>query len=200
MVGFNRRFSPLFVDLKHRFAGGHAQAGHARYLVSAGRLDSGSWYANEELEGSRFAGEGGHFIDTLSWWFEAVPSEVYAVRGAGHDDLDITIRFADGSNATLSYVTSGNSRFAKETFDAAAGGRSARLDNFRRATVWSGRRRRVKRAGMQIDKGQRGELRSFVDAMRSGRPAPISIESLAATTRATLAVERSLDTGQPERL
>jgi len=120
--------------------------------------------------------------------------------GAGHDDLDITIRFADGSNATLSYVTSGNSRFAKETFDAAAGGRSARLDNFRRATVWSGRRRRVKRAGMQIDKGQRGELRSFIDALRSGRPSPISIESLAATTRATLAVERSLDTGQPERL
>ena len=58
----------------------------------------------------------------------------------------------------------------------------------------------MKRAGIQIDKGQRGELRSFIDAMRSGRPAPISIESLAATTRATLAVERSLDTGQPERL
>jgi hypothetical protein len=53
---------------------------------------------------------------------------------------------------------------------------------------------------MQIDKGQRAELRSFVDAMRSGRPAPISIASLAATTRATLAVQQSIDTGRPERL
>jgi predicted dehydrogenase len=198
MVGFNRRFSPLFVDLKRRFAT-RSQAGHARYLVSAGRLASDSWYANEDLEGSRFVGEGGHFIDTLSWWFDAAPTEVYAVRGAGNDDLDVTIRFADGSHATLGYVTGGNSRFAKETFDAAAGGRSARLDNFRRATVWSGRRRRVKRAGIQIDKGQRAELRSFIDAMRSGRPSPISIASLAATTRATLAVQRSLDTARPEQ-
>src|SRR4029079_378035 len=121
MVGFNRRFSPILVDMKRRF-GARTEPGYARYLVSAGRLDRGSWYANEDLEGSRFVGEGGHFVDTVSWWFDAEPLEVYAVKGAGHDDLDITIRFANGSNATLSYVTSGSTRFAKETFDAAAGG------------------------------------------------------------------------------
>jgi predicted dehydrogenase len=199
MVGFNRRFSPLFVDLKRRFAA-RSQPGTARYLVNAGRLDSGSWYANADLEGSRFTGEGGHFIDTLSWWFDSEPSDVFALRGPANDDVDVTLRFRDGSIATIAYVTGGNSRCAKETFDAAAGGRSARLDNFRRATVWSGRRRAVKRAGIAIDKGQRAELRSFLDAIRAGRPAPISIASLAATTRATLAVERSLDSGRPERL
>jgi predicted dehydrogenase/threonine dehydrogenase-like Zn-dependent dehydrogenase len=199
MVGFNRRFSRLFVELKRRFAV-RPEPGHARYLVSAGRLDSGSWYANEDLEGSRFVGEGGHFVDTLSWWFDAVPNEVYAVRGAGHDDVDATIRFDDGSIATLAYVASGSSRFPKETFDAAAGARSARLDNFRRATVWTGRRRHTRRAGLRVDKGQHAELRSFVDAMRAGRPSPIPIASLAATTRATLAVAASLASGQPERL
>lgn len=199
MVGFNRRFSPILVDLKRRFAAG-GLPGSARYLVNAGRLDAGSWYANEDLEGSRFVGEGGHFIDTLSWWFDATPTDVYAVSGHGNHDLDATLRFDDGSIATIAYVTSGNARFAKETVDAAAGGRSARLDNFRRATVWSGRRRAVKRAGTRIDKGQRDELRSFVDAMRAGRPSPIPIASLAATTRATLAVARSLNSGKPERL
>ena len=35
-----------------------------------------SWYRNEELEGSRFVGEGGHFVDTLSWWMGTDPVEV----------------------------------------------------------------------------------------------------------------------------
>ena len=38
----------------------------ARYLVNAGTLSADSWYGNEDLEGTRFAGEGGHFIDTLT--------------------------------------------------------------------------------------------------------------------------------------
>src|SRR5215475_8438617 len=55
MVGFNRRFAPLLADLK---AGFGAPAGSVtRYLISAGALEAGSWYANAELEGSRFAGE-----------------------------------------------------------------------------------------------------------------------------------------------
>ena len=65
MVGFNRRFAPLLVGMRERF-GPAGTPVSARYLVNAGRLAAGSWYLNEELEGSRFLGEGGHFIDTLS--------------------------------------------------------------------------------------------------------------------------------------
>ena len=75
MVGFNRRFAPLFTDLRKRL-GPFRGPVSARYLVNAGRLDPGSWYLNEELEGSRFAGEGGHFIDTLSALVGHDPVEV----------------------------------------------------------------------------------------------------------------------------
>ncbi len=199
MVGFNRRFAPLLTAMRARF-GGVTAPGSARYLVNAGPLEQGSWYSNEELEGSRFAGEGGHFIDTLSWWFDALPAQIYAVTGASGDDLVVTVAFDDDSIATISYVTDGNRRFPKETFDATAGGRSARLDNFKAATVWSGRRRRAQRSPMKIDKGQRAELDQFVAAARSGGPMPIPIASLVATTRATLAVNESLATGQPVAL
>ena len=145
MVGFNRRFAPLLTGMKSRFSP-DSTPGSARYLVNAGRLDHRSWYANENLEGSRFVGEGGHFIDTLSWWFDARPTEVHAVPGRHSDDVHATLRFDDGSVATVDYVTDGSSRFPKETFDAIGGGRSARLDNFKTATVWSGRRRSVQRA------------------------------------------------------
>src|SRR5262249_33973380 len=71
MVGFNRRFSPLLTSMRKGF-GAAAATASTRYLVNAGPLASGSWYLNEESEGSRFVGEGGHFIDTLAWWADSL--------------------------------------------------------------------------------------------------------------------------------
>ncbi len=199
MVGFNRRFAPLLVQLKARF--GLAGTGSAaRYLVNAGQLESGSWYLNDELEGKRFVGEGGHFIDTLSWWMDSLPAEVFAAPGVEHDDAAVTVRFTSGAVGTISYFTAGNSRYQKETLDATGGGRTARLDNFRRAAVWSGRRTNAIRSHGGQDKGQRHQVAEFVAACRTGSQMPISLESLLATTRATLAVGESLASGYPERV
>ncbi|HYK33964.1 MAG TPA: bi-domain-containing oxidoreductase [Streptosporangiaceae bacterium] len=199
MVGFNRRFAPLLVALKSQF--GSAGNGSAvRYLVNAGQLDSSSWYLNDELEGSRFTGEGGHFIDTLSWWMDSLPTEVFAAPGIERDDVAATMRFANGAVGTISYFTAGNSRYPKETLDATGGGRTARFDNFRRAALWSGRRNSATRSRGGQDKGQRNQVAEFVAACRSGSQMPISLESLLATTRATLAVGESLSSGKPERV
>jgi predicted dehydrogenase/threonine dehydrogenase-like Zn-dependent dehydrogenase len=198
MVGFNRRFAPLLVQLKSNFGAGTTST--ARYLVNAGTLDSDSWYRNEELEGSRFIGEGGHFIDTLSWWVDSLPEEVFAVPGLEHGDLQAVIRFANRSTATITYVTAGNARYPKETFDAAGNGRSARLDNFRQVVIWAGRRRETSRSRGRQDKGQRNQIAEFVAACCAGAPLPIPLESLLATTRATIAVSESLTSGRPERV
>jgi predicted dehydrogenase/threonine dehydrogenase-like Zn-dependent dehydrogenase len=197
MVGFNRRFAPLLLQMKTAF-GEAASSSHTRYLVNAGQLDADSWYLNAELEGSRFAGEGGHFVDTLSWWAGSRPTEVFAVGGPEAGDVQATLRFGNGSTAVISYTTAGNRRFPKETLDAAGGGRSARLDNFRQAAVWSGRRTNVMRSRGGQDKGQRQQVAAFVAACRTGAAMPISAESLFATTRATIAVDQSLVTGKPE--
>lgn len=196
MVGFNRRFSPLLVDLRSRFGPSSGPA-LVRYLVNAGQLEAGSWYQNAEGEGSRFEGEGGHFIDTISWWLDATPVEVHAVTTGAPNDLLITLRFDDGSIASIAYATNGSPRFPKETFEAVGGGRVARLDNFRHATVW-GRRPQRRWAKGGVDKGQRRQLELFVEAARSGGPMPIPFASLMATTRATLAATRSQGSRQPE--
>jgi predicted dehydrogenase/threonine dehydrogenase-like Zn-dependent dehydrogenase len=199
MVGFNRRFAPMLIRLKSLFE--QPGAGSVmHYLVNAGTLDADSWYRNQELAGSRFAGEGGHFIDALSWWAGSLPAHVYAAPGPEPDDVQATIRFQDGSTGTITYATGGNARYPKETLEAAGGGRSARLSNFRRATVWSGRQRTSLRSRGGQDKGQRAEIASFVEAVRTGAPMPISLDSLVATTRATLAVGESLSSGRPERV
>ena len=199
MVGFNRRFAPLVTELGARMACGRPATAPvaARYLVNAGRLAAGSWYLNEELAGSRFTGEGGHFIDTLSALVGADPVEVHAA-GTG-PDVHLTLRYGDGSVGAISYVTSGSPRFPKETVDVTAGGRTGVLENFRRVTVWSGKDKTVKRALGGQDKGQRAQLARFVEAVRSGAPMPIPLASLAATTRATLAAGTSLSTKRPWR-
>ena len=198
MVGFNRRFAPLLVHMRSKF-GQQSCSSATRYLVNAGPLAPDSWYGNEETEGSRFTGEGGHFIDTLSWWAGSLPEEVYAVRGPEKADVQATVRFQNGSCGTISYVTAGNPRYPKETLDAAAAGRSARLDNFKTATVWTGRRRSITRARGGQDKGQQSELERFVEAVLTGAPMPVPVDSLVATTKATIAVGESLLSGHPER-
>lgn len=198
MVGFNRRFSPMLQEMKKQFGKAPGPV-LARYLVNAGPLAHDSWYRNEELEGSRFAGEGGHFIDTISWWVGADPTEV-STLAAGDGNLQVSLGYPDGSLGTVTYFVDGHPRFPKETFEAASAGRVARLDNFKKAGVWSGRRVQRKLAMGAADKGQKAQVQAFLEAVRSGGPMPISLASLAATTRATLAAEASLASRGPEKL
>ncbi|HUN35743.1 MAG TPA: bi-domain-containing oxidoreductase [Trebonia sp.] len=199
MVGFNRRFAPLLTAMRKDF-GGSAATSNTRYLVNAGKLAADSWYLNEEAEGSRFTGEGGHFIDTLAWWTGSLIDEVYALRGPEKGDVQATFKFASGATGTIAYLTGGDSRFPKETMDVAGGGRNARLDNFRTATVWSSRGKSASKARGGQDKGQRAEMEQFVEAVRTGAPMPISADSLLSTTRATIAAGESLLSGKPERV
>ena len=127
------------------------------------------------------------------------PEEVYAVRGPEMADVQATVRFRNGSCGTIAYVTGGNPRYPKETLDAAADGRSARLDNFKATTVWTGRRRNTTHARGGQDKGQRAELQAFVEAVLNDAPMPIPVDSLVATTGATIAVGESLLSGHPEQ-
>ncbi|MEV6953700.1 bi-domain-containing oxidoreductase [Streptomyces sp. NPDC051183] len=198
-VGFNRRFAPLLREAGDRF-GARTGPASLRYLVNAGRLGHGSWYLQQGTEGSRFAGEGGHFIDTASWLLGADPVSVYAVTTPGNEDLQVVLRYPDGSTATISYVTTGASGFPKETLDLVADGKVLRFDDFVRASVYSRKRWVSSRLPKARDKGQSAELAAFVRAVRTGGPMPVPLESLVATTSATLAVQASLAAGAPVTL
>ena len=170
--------------MRKRF-GRSSEPTSARYLVNAGRLASDSWYRDAELEGSRFVGEGGHFVDTMSWWIGSDPVEVMTMCRRGPRELQVSLRYGDGSLATITYLTEAHRRFPKETFEASSGGRTARLDNFRRATVWSGAHLVPAVIWVHRTKGSGAQIAAFLYSVRTGGPMPISLESLTATTRAT---------------
>ena len=169
MVGFNRRFAPLLAKMKAEF-GPASSSSVTRYLVNAGPLGADSWYRNEALEGSRFTGEGGHFIDTLSWWADSLPEEVYAVRGPEKDDVQVTVRFAERRRAAPSATSPAATRaYPKETLDVTGrrpqrpAGQLPEGHGLGRAAAAAPSRAR----GGQ-DKGQRAELAQFVEAVLAG--------------------------------
>ena len=200
MVGFNRRFAPLLTTMRSQF-GSSAASSVTRYLVNAGPLAADSWYGNDALEGSRFIGEGGHFIDTLSWWAASLPEEIYAVPGPEKDDVQLTVRFQNGSSGTISYVTGGNSRFPKETLDAAGCGpqRAARQlqDGYGLGRTAPSEHAGPGRSGQRPASRARAICRGSPGGYRR---CPSRVESLVAVTRATIAVRESLLSGKPERV
>ena len=188
MVGFNRRFSPLLTNLRASWTATGPQV--LQYRVLAGQLDKASWYLQAEKEGSRFAGEGGHFIDTISWWLQADPVLVNALCGkSDNDNLVATLSYPDGSIASLSYLTGGDPRVPKESIEISAAKGFASFDNFSSYQLWQGGRRHSKNG--RLDKGQASMLDAFISAVRDGQAMPISFDSIVATTLATLAVQES---------
>lgn len=201
MVGFNRRFAPLLRELKDMW-GEVASGSRLHYTVNTGPLGDDSWYRNVEKYGSRFVGEGGHFIDVCSWWLGEDPDGVAAhATGEDVDDIVVILRYPGGSVATISYLTGGSSRYPKETLVVSGSGRNARLDNFRRIEVWTDRgKTNTRRLRGTVDKGQAAEIQEFVSAVKSGGDMPIEVNSLIATTRATLLAQVSARSGRIEPL
>jgi predicted dehydrogenase len=192
MVGFNRRFAPLLNHLRNEWQ--DSGPVHFRFDVNAGRLAERSWYADPQ-HGSRLVGEGGHFIDTASWWIGADPVEAFAVSLPNdRDNAAFSVRYSDGSVASISYFTDGHARYPKETIQIFGQGRTARFDNFRTYELWTGTRSSRRRSA-KVDKGQKTQLDRFIDSIEEGLPMPIAVETLLLTTAASLAAERSVGTG-----
>jgi predicted dehydrogenase/threonine dehydrogenase-like Zn-dependent dehydrogenase len=196
MVGFNRRFAPLIGTIAERFK--HAQTPLVlQYRVHAGQLTGGSWYL-DTTEGSRFAGEAGHFFDVLAYLTRSRPVAVSAAclrpGRATPDDLDnvvATVSYENGSVGSVSYLTQGGSRLPKEQLEVFGGGCAARLENFEAVGFYGDTdSRRVKSS--RLDKGQGAQLNAFIAAAQGRAPMPIPLECLFDTTLTTLGVAQAL--------
>ncbi|HVF55785.1 MAG TPA: bi-domain-containing oxidoreductase [Pyrinomonadaceae bacterium] len=201
MVGFNRRFSPHARRAKEFFEGRRAPLSIV-YRVNAGRIPRDQWVQDEREGGGRIVGEVCHFIDLMQFWTGAQVVRVYAEAIASRneqivseDSVMITLRFADGSNGSIAYLAEGDKSLPKERAEIFAEGRTFVLDDFRTATMYNGGRAEESKLRAQ-DKGQAAEVRAACAVVLEGAPAPIPLEDLANTTRATFRLRESLRAGQ----
>jgi len=202
MVGFNRRFSPLAQRGKDFFAERETPLS-ILYRVNAGRVPKEHWIQNAEEGGGRIIGEVCHFIDLMQFLTGTRPVSVFAesmgARSSKIVDADsvfITLRFADGSNGVVAYLSEGDKALAKERVEIFGAGRVFVLDDFRRATLYKdGREEQVTLKAQ--DKGQQSQVRAVCACVLRGGDVPIALEELAATSRATFRVLDSLRERHP---
>jgi polar amino acid transport system substrate-binding protein len=202
MVGFNRRFSPLAQRAKDFFANRETPLS-ILYRVNAGRIPKEHWTQDAQEGGGRIVGEVCHFVDLMQFLTGAPPVSVFAESVSAKsskivdaDSVFITVRFADGSNGSIAYLSEGDRGLAKERVEIFGVGRVFVLDDFRRATLYKdGREEQVTLKAQ--DKGQQAQVRQVCASVLEGGPAPIAIDELAATSRATFRVLDSLRERQP---
>jgi polar amino acid transport system substrate-binding protein len=170
MVGFNRRFAPFAAKVR-ALAGPRVM----RYRVSVPPLPRDHWINDPQTGGGRVLGEVCHFVDFLHCVAQARPASVFA-QGFGSENVQVAIRFADGSVGAVDYFSVADPALGKEHFEIFGGGKHVIVDDF-------------------SDKGQAEEVKQFIAAVKSGGPSPIALEEIVASTRATLAILQSMQTG-----
>jgi predicted dehydrogenase/threonine dehydrogenase-like Zn-dependent dehydrogenase len=204
-VGFNRRFSPHAREAKAFFREVRAPLS-ILYRVNAGRVPRAHWTQDPREGGGRIVGEVCHFVDFMQFMTGSLVERVHAEavttsdrEAVGEDSVFVTLKFADGSNGTIAYLSEGDRALRKERVEIFGGGRAFVLDDYRSASAYRDGRETTSRLRAQ-DKGQRDELHALLDALRRGGPAPITLGELSNTTRATFRILDSLRTGEVVRV
>ena len=202
MVGFNRRFAPMAIQLKD-FLGQRSEPLVANYRVNAGYLPLNHWLHALEIGGGRIIGEGCHFVDFLTFLVGTPPISVsaQALPDNGRyqqDNVLLTLTFGDGSIGTLQYLANGDKSFAKERVEVFCGGQAAALDDFRTLELVKNGNRKVSRAPLRQDKGHRRAWEAFLATLRQGGEPPIPYTHLLGVTQATFMAAAALTEGRPE--
>ncbi len=198
-VGFNRRFAPLALSVREHLD----RTTGPRFIVlrvNAGGVPADSWLNAPDDGGGRVLGEVCHFIDLARFFvgndIVSVQADAAAAGGGPCDDVTATLRFSDGSLATVAYTALGDVAFSKERFEAYAGGTVITVDNFRALTVVVDGKVKTRTGRGGQDKGFRTALAAFAEAVARGGPAPVDEGELVASSIATIAVLESLQSGQ----
>lgn len=195
LIGFNRRFSPLITQMKAFFAGIKAPK-IINIRVNAGKIPADHWIQNPQIGGGRIIGEACHFVDLASAIAEADPIAVKAtclkmdVPVILQDNVQITMRLADGSVANIIYTSSGASTMAKEYIEVFSAGKSAIIDDFKSMTLFDATKQETIKLKHQ-DKGQHAMINHFINSLKTNVPL-VPRQTLMATSLATLLVIESL--------
>lgn len=195
MVGFNRRFSPA-AQRAHEILTKRTTPMMILYRVNAGYIPPDQWVHMAE-GGGRIIGEACHMFDLFQFLVGSTRAVEVTATGVSpaiehilpSDNVTATLRYDDGSVATLLYTALGPTDLGKEYIEIYADGKALVIDDFRSLRGY-GLSTKGWEAGLQ-DKGHLAEMQAFADYLQGKRPAPIPLDDLVETTNISFAAAGS---------
>lgn len=196
MTGFNRRYSPPIQHIKKILAGNRGPM-MISYRMNAGYLPPDHWVHGAE-GGGRNIGEACHIYDLFGYLTDATPIECNATPMGklpggcrSNENFVATIRYSDGSVASLHYTSVGSSSFPKEQMEIYVDRKVISLDDYRKVAVSGGKYKGWSNAS--ADKGQFDELINLSDLICTG-VATSSLTDQFTATRLSFSIEKALMT------
>ena len=174
MVGFNRRFAPFSREVASHLA---ARSGPVALsiTVNAGAIPRDHWTQSADVGGGRIVGEACHFIDLARALVGQTITRLHvtpagARSGEPVDDIAaLSLSFADGSIASISYLANGAKSYPKERVECFFDGRTLVIDNWRKLRRFNVRGPLFE-LGKRQDKGHAAEIDAWLSARAARWP------------------------------
>lgn len=186
MIGFNRRFSPLIIEIKKRIQ--RSQSPKSMVMtVNAGNIPSDHWIHDMGFGGGRLVGEACHFVDLLRHLAgsQITSSNIQFANTKTRDTFTISLSFKDGSIGAIHYFSNGNKKVSKEKLDVFIDGTIYQLDNFKKLKIISPKStKKISLRGQ--DKGHKGEVELFKSTINEGKKPLIPLEEIFEVSRTVI--------------
>lgn len=204
-VGFNRRFSK-FAQKAKKIVGSRKNPLIMTYRINSAGMSSDHWINDPVDGGGAIIGEGCHFFDFCSWIINEDPNRIYAEM-ISTDNLDIvdtnnvmsTIKYTDGSIASIVYSTIGNESFSKERIEIFCDETVISIDDFKELNI-NGFKKENEKLKV-IDKGHYGLLNGYGNYLLGNKKIDDipTVEDGINATICSLKVMESLQTGKIQK-
>ena len=196
-VGFNRRFSPLAIQIK-KALGEDTNPINLVANMNAGFLPKDLWVHDMEVGGGRIIGEACHFID-LCVYLTGSKVKSVCMNSMGvnpqenTDNASILLKFENGSNAVINYFSNGSKSYSKERIELYSQDRTMVLDNWRKLKGYGFKN--FSNKSIKQDKGHLNQFKSLIEQQKMGGAPIIPFDEIVNTTKASFAAIDSLKQG-----
>ena len=173
-VGFNRRFSPMILDIKN-YINNNSLLEKSLIInirINSAGMTADSWVNDPEEGGGAIIGEACHFFDLMNFLAESKPNRIQT-SSISSDDKSIindnniiaNIKYQNGVLGSILYSTIGNKAYPKERFEFFGKNTNIFLDNYKEMEIVSNKYIKKKYKGM--NKGHYKLLESYTQYLRN---------------------------------
>jgi predicted dehydrogenase/threonine dehydrogenase-like Zn-dependent dehydrogenase len=195
-VGFNRRYAPLVLKLKQKLAGLDGPF-LINYRANTDLVPATRWTQDPALGGGRVIHEACHFFDLFNFIIgsrrprvSVTSTDINSSTTVARDNFVATLKYPEGSVASLTYSALGTRSMDRERMEVFAGGHAFVIEDFRRLYTYGPAKEENKLNGQ--DKGHARELDEVLNMLASKPSSLITFEEAVDAMKTTFEVDLKL--------